>query len=307
MLKKLPMVGLVIAALASVPVASADSSPQRRIARLEHTVQSLRAELHATRSRLAAANRKSAKARGQVAAVRRRLADQTASFQTTVQQLGATQQQVTALGNEVSSLQAQLAAVPTALAQAEAQLESKIRWAEQFAPSSYSSGMITALAAMDYVSTHVSSTAAVFAPPVSLPPGGDQAAYANAILTAGVGECSYHVLVFDVLMAHFGYRTRAVSFYYQDAWTQAAGAHSAVEVFYDGVWHYFDPTYSVYWTDPTTGNVLDIATERQAGDGLEHKNNGLFLNLFENPFYNGDTTGFETDPATDVVIGQVVP
>ncbi len=235
--------------------------------------------------------------------VRKRLADQTASFQITVQQLGATQQQVTALGNEVSSLQAQLAGAPTALAQAEGQLEGKIRWAEQFAPSSYSSGTITALAAMDYVSTHVSSTAAVFGPPVSLPPAGDQAAYANAILTAGVGECSYHVLVFDVLMAHFGYRTRPVSFYYQDPWTLAAGAHSAVEVFYEDAWHYFDPTYSVYWTDPASGNVFDITTERQAGNGLEHKNDGLFLNLFENPFYNGDTTGFETDPATDVVIG----
>ena len=304
MLKKLPMIGLVVAALASVPAASAgDSSSQRRTARLEHTVRSLRAELHATQSRLAAAKRKTAKARGQVAAVRRRLADQTATFQATVEQLGATQQQVTALGNEVSSLQAQLAAIPTALAQAEGQLERKIRWAEQFAPSSYSSGKITALAAMHYVSTHVSSTAAVFAPPVSLPPGGDQAAYANAILSAGVGECSYHVLVFNVLMAHFGYRTRAVSFYYQDPWTLAPGAHSAVEVLYDGAWHYFDPTFSIYWTDPTTGNVLDIATERQGGNGVEYKNNGLFLNLFENPFYNGDTTGFETDPATNVVIG----
>lgn len=303
MLKKLPMVGLVVAALVSVPVASADSSSHRTIARLAHTVQSLRAELHATQSRLAAANRKTAKARRQVAAVRRRLTDQTASFQTTVEQLGATQQQVAALENEVSSLQLQLAATPTTLAQAEGQLEWKIRWAEQFAPASYSAGQLTALAAMNYVSTHVSSTAAVFAPPVSLPPGGDQAAYANAILTAGVGECSYHVLVFDVLMAHFGYRTRPVSFYYQDPWTQAAGAHSAVEVFYDGAWHYFDPTYSVYWTDMTTDNVLDIATERQGGNGLEHKNNGLFLNLFENPFYSGDTTGFETDPATDVVVG----
>lgn len=303
-MKKLPIAGLVIAVLASAPAASAGGpTPQERIVRLEHTVTRLRTELHATRSRLARANQKTATARARAAALQTRLADQTSSFQTTVEQLAATQQQVTTLNNQVSSLQAQLAAIPTPLALGEQQIERAVQWAEQFAPSSYSPGYLTALAAMDFVSTHVSSPAAVFAPPVPLPPGGDDTANANAILTAGVGECSYHVLVFDAIMAHFGYSTHAVSFYYQDPWTQAAGAHSAVEVSYEGGWHYFDPTYSVYWTDAATGGVLDITTERQAGNGVEHKNNGLFLNLFENPFYNGNTTGFETDPATSVVIG----
>jgi transglutaminase superfamily protein len=214
---------------------------------------------------------------------------------------------------KVKSLQRQLAAARRTNAKLQSQLSSTLRnaeeqvrrevgWSERYAPSSYSRGALTALAAMNYVATHVSSTTyAYFNPPgLPLPPWSlDLDSNANTILRAQAGECGYHVLVFTAIMQHLGYMVRAVNFDYQDPWTGKQGAHSAAEVYYDSAWHFFDPTYDLYWTNPTSGSVLSIADERANG-GAQHRDDILALNLFEDPFYGGNDVAFETAPATQI-------
>ena len=214
---------------------------------------------------------------------------------------------------KVSSLQRQLVAarrtntklrseLSSTLRNAEDQVRREVGWSEKYAPSSYSRGALEALAAMNYVATHVSSTTYAYFIPPGLPLPGrstDLDTNANTILKAQAGECSYHVIAFTAIMKHFGYSVRAVNFNYQDPWTGQPGAHSAAEVYYDGAWHFFDPTYDLYWTHPTSGSVLSIADERANG-GAEHRDDILALNLFEDPFYGGSDVAFETDPATQV-------
>jgi hypothetical protein len=59
----------------------------------------------------------------------------------------------------------------------------------------------------------------------------------------------------------FGYDVRSVQFYYgpDGSWN-----HIADEISYDGGWHYFDPTFGVYYE--SGGNVLAIADARAAAD-----------------------------------------
>lgn len=192
----------------------------------------------------------------------------------------------------------------TSLAAAVLQVRREVGWSKEYAPSSYSVGALTALAAMNYVATHVSSTTYAIVVPPGLPLPTRRLHHhldsnANAILGAQAGECGYHVIAFRAILKHLGYTVRDVSFAYQDPWTGAPGGHSSVEVYYDGGWHYFDPTYDVYWTNPTSGSVLSIAGER-AHAGVEHRNGILALNLFEDRLYGGSDITFETDPATNV-------
>lgn len=292
---------LVVAVLvAATPAGSTAASVSRTrssaVRRLRAEVHRLTVERNTARAELEASRQQTAAARAQAAA-------EAVTLQQTVEQLAAIQQQNATLNSQVASLQAQLAAVPSPLAVAEQQVARDVAWFhDHIALAGYPDGELYALAAMNYVAGHVDAPATSEAPLFA--PVGDPDSVASQILGAQLGPCSFHVEAFDAIMHHFGYQTRPVSFYYQDSWTQAPGAHSAVEVSYDGGWHYFDPTYDVYWTDPATGNVLDIQTERSTLAGVKHKDDSLFLNMFEDPFYNGDTTGFETDPATSVVVGQ---
>ncbi len=157
---------------------------------------------------------------------------------------------------------------------------------------------------MNYVATHVSSTAYAYVIPPGLPLPVRRTHHhlysnANAILGAQAGECGYHVIAFRAIMRRLGYTTRDVSFNYQDPWTGKRSGHSSAEVYYNGGWHFFDPTYDVYWTDPTSGKVLSIAEERTSA-GVEHRDGILALNLFEDPFYGGNDIAFETDRATEI-------
>jgi hypothetical protein len=193
-----------------------------------------------------------------------------------------------------------LAAEPTPLEAAVRQVRLEVGWSKGFAPSSYPVGALTALAAMNYVATHVSSTTYAFAIPRGLPLTKRRLKHpdssANAILGAQAGECGYHVIAFRAIMRRLGYTVRVVSFGYHDPFTGQPGGHSSAEVRYDGGWHFFDPTYDVYWTNPTNGSVLSIAGER-ASAGVEHRDGILALNLFEDPLYSGNDVWFETDPA----------
>ena len=213
------------------------------------------------------------------------------------------------LEHQVTSLLRRVDAVRSPLAIAEEQVGKEVGWSAEalrLGPNAtgpaYAPAELTALATMNYVATHVSSTTYAFSIPPGLPlPASLKTlvARANAVLAAQAGPCNYHMYAFIAIMLHFGFQVRDVGFAYRDSWTGEPGSHVGAEVYYDGAWHFFDPTYDVYWTGPASGDVLSIDQARSGG-GTLHKNDGLFLNLFEDPLYGGNDTEFETDRATRV-------
>jgi len=121
----------------------------------------------------------------------------------------------------------------------------------------------------------------------------------NTVLAIQTGICVHAERSFAAIVEHFGFRVRDVGFDFVDP-TGAPDSHSAAEVFYDRGWHFFDPTYGQFWTDPA-GNVLSINDVR-AGQGVEHRNDASFTNVIEDRGApGGKDTWFETDPATTVI------
>jgi Transglutaminase-like superfamily len=200
---------------------------------------------------------------------------------------------------QVAALQAQIAAgTPSPLAVAVEQVRREVAYAEQYAGGvPYAHGRLVAQAAMDYVVEHVSATAygylEIFGGQL---PGSTPA----AVLGSQAGLCGGAALAFAAIVKRLGLGARSAQFYYDDP-GNVPDSHIAVEVSYDGGWHYFDPTFGVFWTD-STGNVPSI-TDVRAGSGTEQKDELAFTNLVENAFY-GDDTWFETDPATVVDIDK---
>jgi Transglutaminase-like superfamily len=273
----LAMAAVLTAAALAVPAAQA--TPHHRL-RLQ--LQQTRAELRTMRKKLSAS----------------RLRIQTLKTQASLLQLTLTQTQaqLAASQAQADALRAQLAAIPTPLSVAVQQVQHEVAWAEGGGPA-YSHATLTALAAMDYVVGHVSVAEYGYLEVKGLPL---PAHTPDAVLGAQAGLCGETSLAFAVILQRLGYQVRRVAFY----WTFADGTpdgHTAAEVSYDGGWHYFDPTFGQYWTD-ASGNVLSI-TDARLGGGTRHKNDFTFTNLIEDPWFAGDDTSFETDPATTVVIG----
>jgi transglutaminase-like putative cysteine protease len=149
---------------------------------------------------------------------------------------------------------------------------------------------------MDYVVGHVSPTAYGY---LEIFGGQLPGPTPDAVLGAQAGLCGDAALAFAAIVKRLGLGARSVQFYYDDSGVPAN--HIAVEVSYGGGWHYFDPTYGVFWTD-STGNALSI-TDVRAGSGTEQKDELAFTNLVDNTFY-GDDTWFVTDPTTVVEIDK---
>jgi hypothetical protein len=310
--------------LLAVPVASSAAPPHHpnaRVVRLSRTVQKLRGELRARRieqnqavlgrnqalADLGAANTALAAASSARAAASNELAaanSQIGSLEAVVAERTAERD---AALRQSASLRAQLAAIPTPFAVAVEQVRREVAWAQHgtegstwapHGPSSYSLGEVTALSALNYTVGHVSASAYGY---LQITGGQLPIATPDSVLAAQAGFCGSAALTFAALVEHFGYEVRSVQFYF----TTPGGApddHIAVEVYYDGGWHYFDPTFGVFWTD-TAGNVLSIADVR-AGAGVEHTDAASFTNLLEDPWFDGDDVAFETDPATVVELNQ---
>ena len=201
---------------------------------------------------------------------------------------------------QVAALQAQIAAdtTPSPLAVAVGQVRREVTYAERYAGGvAYAHGRLVAQAAMDYVVEHVSPTAYGY---LEIFGGQLPGPTPDAVLGAQAGLCGDAALAFAAIVKRLGLSARSVQFYYDDP-GNVPDSHIAVEVSYDGGWHYFDPTFGVFWTD-ATGNVLPI-TDVRAGSGTQQKDDLGFTNLVENTFY-GDDTWFETDPTTVVEIDK---
>ena len=163
----------------------------------------------------------------------------------------------------------------------------------------YSRGQLVSEAAMDYVAGHVSDTEFGYLRWVG---GRLPSAHPNSALRSQAGICAAAAVTFAAIVHRFGFPVRSVIFNYLDLPpSEAPDGHVAVEVLYDGGWHFFDPTYGLFWTD-ADGSVLSVG-EARAGRGTLQKNVASFTNVFEDAIF-GDDTWFETDPATEVVVGS---
>jgi Transglutaminase-like superfamily len=255
------------AAVLLTPAARADAgSPPGR----QTVAQRLRVELRKTRADLAQANARLASTRQSLAAAKKR----------------------------VAALQARLdASSPVAVA--DEQVRREVAWAEHEDRASgvpYADGQLVALSAMNYVVGHVSTGAYGYLQSV-----GATLPFSNpgSVLTMQAGICGHATLTFAAVVRHFGYSVRSVRFYYSTP--SGPDSHIAVEVLYGGGWHFFDPTFGLYWTD-ANGTALAI-TEVRAGKGEERKDVAIFTNVVEDLWWAGDDTAFETAPATTVVLG----
>lgn len=274
-------------------VASGSSASTRRngsparLARLSRDVAHLRAQLHAAKI-----------ARGKADAS---LAAVTAELQSSQEQLGAAQQQIAELQGQLGNLQGQVATLQVALSSVPVPLSAAIEQVRREVAYvrggvSYSYGQLVSEAAMDYTVGHVSDTAYGYLEWFGgTLPGFDP----NDILAAQAGICGQAANVFAGIVSAFGFPVRSVQFYYDDP-GGIPDVHVTVEVYYDGGWHMFDPTYGQFWT-ASSGAVLSIADVR-AGSGTLQKDVASFTNVFEDAVLGNDTW-FVTDPATRVVIG----
>lgn len=164
----------------------------------------------------------------------------------------------------------------------------------------YSKGQLISEAAMDYVAGHVSDTAygyiAAFVGKKKVPPPTP-----NSALGTQAGICTGAAVTFGTIVHHFGFKVRSVNFYYDDpAPSDTPDGHVAVEVWYGGGWHFFDPTFGLFWTD-SSGNVMPVS-EIRAGLGTMQKNVAAFTNVFEDAVFGNDAW-FITDPATTLKYG----
>jgi hypothetical protein len=266
------------AAALVVPAAEAQTRP------------SLRSQLNKARTELARAN-------AQLKATRKELARARVQIRTLRSQVSQLQTDLDASQAQAAALQAQLDGIATPLAFAEEQVRREVFYEEHQALP-YSHGRLVAQAAMDYVVGHVSASAYGY---LEVTGGALPLPTPDSTLGTQAGICGFAALTFAAIVKHFGYQVRSVQFYYTEPPPYStAASHVAVEVYYDGGWHFFDPTFGVLWVDQTTGNVQSI-TEARAGLGTKSKDEATFTNLAED-FFFGDGTAFETDPATTVVL-----
>ena len=181
---------------------------------------------------------------------------------------------------------------PSPLAVANEQVRREVAYAQGVG---YSRGQLVSEAALDYVAGHVSDAAYGY---LELKHEKLPRPTANPTLRAQAGICTGAALTFAAIVHHFGLPVRSVNFYYDDPPpNRTPDGHVAVEVQYDGGWHFFDPTFGQFWTS-SSGQVLSIADVR-AGKGTEQKNVAAFTNVFEDKVF-GDDAWFITDPTTTI-------
>jgi hypothetical protein len=288
-MKKGLVVGLILGVVLAATAAATAGRPNPKVVRLTKEVHVLEHHLHNMTTARNALKASLDQANAQNAG----LESQAAGLEAKLQQ--RTNERDAALAR-ASSLQAQLAAIPTPSAVAFQQVHREVNWA-QAAAGPQSAGALTSLSAMNYVVGHVSAGAYGYLELNGLPLPNSNL---DVILGVQAGICGHAAIVFAKIMENFGYPVQSVQFY----WTLPDGTaedHIAVEVYFDAGWHYFDPTYGLYWTN-SSGNVLSITDERTNG-GTEHKDDISFTNLIESTWFGGDDTAFETDPGTTVVVG----
>jgi hypothetical protein len=113
---------------------------------------------------------------------------------------------------------------------------------------------------------------------------------ANSALGLEAGICGDAAFAFKSIVEAFDLPVRSVGFYY------AGGEHIAAETFYAGNWHYFDPTWGIYFDD----DASSIGEARSEPSPQVHQDETLLWHLISPVISDASIV---LDPATSVVIG----
>ncbi len=280
-MKKFLFLLVAFSLIAVVPASAGSRHPQRAtIVKLSRQVKTLRQRLHASKTRNAQAK---------------------AALQAS---LTSSQNELSAANAQVAALQAKLDAIPAPSTAAIELVRQEVVYAQGGNATSYSPQLV-AEAAMDYTFGHVLSPVLGYLeqtynePPSGGPHTPGYMAPVDVILAAQAGVCVQHERVFAHIVQAFGFQVRDVGFSYTEP-NGSPNAHSTAEVYYDGGWHWYDPTFGVFFKD-ANGNVLSIADAR-AGLGQQYKDDAAFENQLA-----PNATWFETDPKTYVSYSTQLP
>lgn len=242
---------MFMAALALASPAVARQNANSRIDRLERKVDRLEAKADRFQRRARQANRQLATKQAQVGAL-------TAERDDARTALAAMTRERDQANSTATAMRDQIAAEPTPLQVAVTHVDREVQYSErllQQAGASYSREALIAHAAMSYVVGHVSAPAYGWMNEID---GSGLMPTANAVLAAGAGVCGHAALTFAAIVKRFGLEVRSVQFYYDTS------SHIANEVYYDGAWHFYDPTYGAYYTDDD--HVLSMEDARSHPD-----------------------------------------
>jgi hypothetical protein len=208
-------------------------------------------------------------------------------------------QQVATTTSERDAAQNQLAAIPTAFERAVSQIRGEVEYADLVirnqGGTSVPRGQLIAHAAMQYVVGHVSAPAYGYRNVF----GGELPQFtAASVLETQAGICGHAALTFAAIVKRFRLPVRSVQFWYPNG-----DGHIAAEVYYEGGWHYFDPTFGAYYRD---GNeILSIEAARTRPDGrslLEYDTTQFWYRTAS--IAGVEYLSAETEPSTRVEIDK---
>ncbi len=153
-------------------------------------------------------------------------------------------------------------------------------------------GYLVAMTAMNYVNGHV--VAPVYGYHNELGTLDVAHARPNDILKYGAGICGSAAWTFAKIVQRFGYQVRSVQFY------NGPDNHIANEVFYDGAWHYFDPTWNEVFAPEGVPLSMD---EARANGGEGAMFNQTLVWRMTADYVNILPMNFVLDTTTQVVYG----
>ena len=272
---------IVVAALVALVAAPAQARP-RDSAR---EIRALKTQLREARATIRSKSRALERRADALTDARNRLAQaarEIATLQTTVTTRTAERDQAR-----------QAARRPTELERAVTQVSREVTYA-QMLDASWPREALVAHVAMNYVAGHVTAAAYGYLNAVS---GTPPAATAESVLAAGAGICGHASLTYAAILHRFNIPVRSVQFYYPDN----VNNHIAVEVYYGGGWHYYDPTWDAYYADGDDVLSITEARSRPDAQSLLPPGRCAVLALGRAPGGHGGA-GWETDQATRVEI-----
>ena len=281
-MKQLLAVALM-AAIASLVAAPADArSPHatREIRQLKAQLRHAHASIRRKSRALERRSQELARARAGLA----QAATQIAALEATLSR------QTTECGQSLTAARG-----PTELVRAVTQVDREVTYVQLLNPSSSREALI-AQSAMNYISGHVTAPAYGY---LNVVAGTPPAAMAESVLQAGAGICGHAALTYAAILHRFNIPVRSVQFYYPDG----VSNHIADEAYYDGDWHYYDPTWGAFYADGDDVLSITEARNRPDAQSLLRQYDTLFWRWVERR-QGVPELGRETDPATRVEIDK---
>jgi len=150
-------------------------------------------------------------------------------------------------------------------------------------------GYLISVAAMNYVVGHVLAPEYGYRNGIAHLPLPDLGS-ASSALSLQAGICGDAAFAFKAIVGAFDLPVRSVGFFYE------GGEHIATETFYAGKWHYFDPTWGIYFD----ADASSITEARGESSPEIHQDETLLWHLIS-PVISDPSVVL--DPATSVVIG----